>query len=138
MTPMLSGAPLWFTRPVHSAFSGNPVVRGTHTVFSLTQYSVFSNDFYEVGWANLTADNKAGSGPSNEAAWVGLLTALRTCGPGFGLQRLGLCICPGPAMTHFYNVWTRVKENPLSSEIPLADVLLCARSVSLCWDICSC
>lgn len=36
-------------------------------------------------------------------------------------------------MTHFYNVWTRVKENLLSSEIPLplADILLCDRSVSL-------
>lgn len=63
-----------------------PPVRGTHTVFSLTQYSVFSNDFYEVGRANPTAGNKAGSGPSNEAARVGLLTAPRTCGPGIGLQ----------------------------------------------------
>lgn len=122
--------------PLHSAFSGNPMLE-EHILFSPSRNTVFSNDFYEVGWANLTADNKAGSGPSNEAAWVGLLTALRTCSPGFGFQRLGCCISPGPA---FYNVWTRVKENLLSSEIPLplADIPLCDRSVSHCWNICSC
>lgn len=35
------------------------------------------------------------SGPSNEAAWVGLLTAPRTCGPGIGLQCFTLATLGG-------------------------------------------